>query len=72
MATTETACRICAGDLSLRVVGTNGHAPVAEAFAPSLHETGRHGDLLACVECGTVQQPLLPERRRAARRSTAR
>ena len=61
MATTETACRICAGDLSLRVVGTNGHAPVAEAFAPSLHETGRHGDLLACVECGTVQQPLLPE-----------
>ena len=60
MATTQTACRVCAGDLSLRVAGTNGHAPVAEAFAPSLHETGRHGDLLACVECGTVQQPLLP------------
>ena len=57
---TETACRVCAGDLSLRVAGSNGHAPVAEAFAPSLHETGRHGDLLACVECGTVQQPLLP------------
>jgi 2-polyprenyl-3-methyl-5-hydroxy-6-metoxy-1,4-benzoquinol methylase len=60
MATTETACRVCAGDLSLRVAGTNGHTPLAEAFAPSRHETGRHGDLLACVECGTVQQPLLP------------
>jgi SAM-dependent methyltransferase len=57
---TQTACRVCAGELSLRVVGSNGHAPLAEAFAPSLHETGRHGDLLACVECGTVQQPLLP------------
>jgi SAM-dependent methyltransferase len=57
---TPTACRVCAGDLSLRVAGTNGHAPAAEAFAPSQHETGRHGDLLACVECGTVQQPLLP------------
>ena len=56
----EAACRICAGDLSLRVVGTNGHIPVAEAFAPSLHETGRHGDLLECLECGTVQQPMLP------------
>jgi SAM-dependent methyltransferase len=60
MAMTQNACRVCAGDLSLRVAGTNGHTPLAEAFAPSLHETGRHGDLLACVECGTVQQPLLP------------
>src|SRR5689334_21184182 len=60
MATTQSACRVCAGDLSLRVAGTNGHAPLAEAFAPSRHETGRHGDLLACVECGTVQQPQLP------------
>ena len=32
----QTACRVCAGDLSLRIAGTNGHAPVAEAFAPSL------------------------------------
>jgi SAM-dependent methyltransferase len=55
---TRTACRVCAGELSLRVSG-NGGSPVAEAFAPSLHETGRHGDLLECVECGTVQQ-LLP------------
>ena len=46
MATTQTACRVCDGDLSLRIAGTNGHAPVAEAFAPSRHETGRHGDLL--------------------------
>ena len=60
MATMQTACRVCAGDLSLRVAGTNGHTPLADAFAPSRHETGRHGDLLACVECGTVQQPLLP------------
>src|SRR3954452_7433277 len=60
MATTQTACRVCAGDLSLRVAGTNGHTPLAEAFAPSRHETGRHGDLLACVECGTVHQPQLP------------
>ena len=60
MATTQTACRVCAGHLSLRVAGTNGHTPLAEACAPSRHETGRHGDLLACVECGTVQQPLLP------------
>jgi SAM-dependent methyltransferase len=57
---TETACRVCAGDLSLRVVGSNGHPPPPEAFAPSSHETGRHGDLLECVECGTVQQPQLP------------
>jgi SAM-dependent methyltransferase len=56
---TRTACRVCAGDLSLRVSG-NGHVALAEAFAPSLHEPGRHGDLLECVECGTVQQPLLP------------
>ena len=60
MATMQTGCRVCAGDLSLRVAGTNGHTPLADSFAPSRHETGRHGDLLACVECGTVQQPLLP------------
>ncbi len=60
MATMQTGCRVCSGHLSLRVAGTNGHTPLAESFAPSRHETGRHGDLLACVECGTVQQPLLP------------
>src|SRR5919204_350741 len=57
---TQAACRVCAGDLSLRVSGTNGHTPTAKRFAPSLHEPGEHGDLLECVECGTVQQALLP------------
>ncbi len=57
---TQVACRVCAGELSLRVSGTNGHAPTAKRFAPSLHEPGEHGDLLECVECGTVQQALLP------------
>jgi SAM-dependent methyltransferase len=56
----QAACRVCAGKLSLRVSGDNGHSPVATAFAPSLHETGRHGDMLECVECGTVQQVVLP------------
>jgi SAM-dependent methyltransferase len=53
------ACRICAGDLRLMTNG-NGAAPEAAAFAPSAHEPGRHGDLLACAECGAVQQPALP------------
>src|SRR5262245_48404219 len=56
---TQAACRVCAGELSLRVSG-NGHAHDAASFAPSLHEIGRHGDLLECIECGTVQQPRLP------------
>ena len=38
----------------------NGVAVTAEALSPSAHEPGRHGDLLACLECGTVQQPVLP------------
>jgi SAM-dependent methyltransferase len=53
------ACRICAGDLRLMASG-NGSAPEAHALAPSVHEPGRHGDLLACRECGAVQQPALP------------
>jgi SAM-dependent methyltransferase len=56
---TQAACRVCAGELSLRVAG-NGNSPAADAFAPSAHEPGRHGDLLECVECGTVQQLVLP------------
>ena len=55
---TQAACRVCAGALTLRVSGSNGHTVAATAFAPSLHEPGRHGDLLECVECGTVQQAL--------------
>lgn len=30
-----------------------------EALAPSRHERGRHGPLLACRECGAIQQPAL-------------
>jgi SAM-dependent methyltransferase len=57
---TGLACRVCDGDLSLRVSGNGNGAPQATALAPSQHELGGHGDLLACIECGTVQQPLLP------------
>ena len=39
----------------------NGATVTAEALSPSAHEPGRHGDLLQCVECGTVQQPVLPQ-----------
>src|SRR3954469_18945389 len=52
-------CGICSGDLELRVRG-DGAAPTAAAFSPSAHTVGAHGDLLACRECGTVQQPALP------------
>ncbi|MEN3279792.1 MAG: hypothetical protein V7607_932 [Solirubrobacteraceae bacterium] len=56
------ACRVCDGELVLLVSGNgNGNgALAADAFAPSSHEPGRHGDLLSCLECGTVQQPELP------------
>jgi SAM-dependent methyltransferase len=58
------ACRVCDGELVLLVSGNgngNGNGSLAaDAFAPSSHEPGRHGDLLSCVECGTVQQPELP------------
>jgi len=53
------ACRICSGDLTLRIRG-RGAPLTAAALSPSAHATGRHGDLLECVECGTVQQPALP------------
>jgi SAM-dependent methyltransferase len=56
---TDHACRICSGELELRVRGGRG-AVTAELLAPSLHEPGRHGDLLECRECGAVQQPGLP------------
>ncbi len=52
-------CQICSGDLELRVRG-NGATPTAAAFSPSAHAVGGHGDLLKCTECGTVQQPTLP------------
>ena len=53
-------CRICSGELELKVQG-NGATVTAEALSPSAHEPGRHGDLLDCRECGTVQQPVLPQ-----------
>ncbi|HEX8647553.1 MAG TPA: methyltransferase domain-containing protein [Thermoleophilaceae bacterium] len=52
-------CRICAGGLVLKHPGS-GDGPSADAFSPSCHTPGAHGDLYACVECGTVQQPSLP------------
>ena len=53
-------CRICSGDLELKVQG-DGAAVTAAALSPSAHAVGGHGDLLACLECGTVQQPILPQ-----------
>ncbi|MEA2383430.1 MAG: hypothetical protein QOH72_3401 [Solirubrobacteraceae bacterium] len=53
------ACRICSGDLTLRIRG-RGEPLTADLLSPSAHATGRHGDMLACVECGSVQQPVLP------------
>jgi 2-polyprenyl-3-methyl-5-hydroxy-6-metoxy-1,4-benzoquinol methylase len=53
------ACRICSGDLTLRIRG-RGAPPTADALSPSAHATGRHGDLFGCVECGAIQQPVLP------------
>ena len=52
-------CRICSGDLELKVQG-NGATVTAAALSPSAHAVGGHGDLLVCTECGTVQQPILP------------
>jgi SAM-dependent methyltransferase len=53
-------CRICSGELELRIRG-NDAAPTADSFSPSSHVVGRHGDLLECRECGTIQQPILPQ-----------
>ncbi|MCZ4495235.1 MAG: methyltransferase protein [Conexibacter sp.] len=52
-------CRICSGALELHLRGAGG-VPSPAALAPSAHEPGHHGDLLACRECGSVQQPSLP------------
>jgi 2-polyprenyl-3-methyl-5-hydroxy-6-metoxy-1,4-benzoquinol methylase len=53
------ACRICSGDVKLRIRG-RGAAPTAAVLSPSHHAPGGHGDLFACLECGTIQQPVLP------------
>jgi SAM-dependent methyltransferase len=52
-------CRICSGTLRLLYRGA-GDGARADAFSPTCHEPGRHGDLYACERCGTVQQPSLP------------
>jgi 2-polyprenyl-3-methyl-5-hydroxy-6-metoxy-1,4-benzoquinol methylase len=53
------ACRICSGDVTLRIRG-GGQPLNAAALSPSAHATGGHGDLVECRECGTIQQPELP------------
>src|SRR3954452_25431293 len=52
-------CAICSGPLALLHEGVEG-PPSAEAFSPTNHVAGAHGDLYACERCGTVQQPSLP------------
>jgi SAM-dependent methyltransferase len=56
---TASTCRVCSSELELRLPGDGGQ-PTAQALSPSYHEPGRHGDLLACAECGAVQQAGLP------------
>jgi SAM-dependent methyltransferase len=53
------ACRICSGELELCVPGFDGRVS-PDALSPSFHEPGRHGDLLECRDCGSVEQPSLP------------
>ena len=53
-------CRICSGELRPFLPGTDGSVTAA-AVSPSCHELGLHGELLACRECGAVEQPALPE-----------
>ena len=55
----STACRICAGPLSLvRRGGASVRLPAG--FVPTCHRMAAHGDLFLCGDCGTVQQPSLP------------
>jgi SAM-dependent methyltransferase len=53
------SCGICSGELVLRHPGS-GRVPTAADLSPTCHEPGAHGDLYACLRCGTVQQPALP------------
>jgi SAM-dependent methyltransferase len=57
---TDPHCRICHGRLELKHEGRSEGADT-DAFAPTNHRPGEHGDLWACCECGTVQQAELPE-----------
>lgn len=56
---TDAACHICGGPLELRHAG-DGTALTPDLLVPTNHEPGQHGDLYACVHCGTVHQPGLP------------
>ncbi len=56
----DNGCRICGARVELAYRG----GPVTlmpEGFAPAEHRVGAHGDLYRCTECGTVQQPALPD-----------
>ena len=39
----------------------DGMTATAADFSPTCHALGEHGDLFRCHECGTVQQPSLPD-----------
>ena len=52
-------CRICSGPLAL-LYPANDRQTGPEAFSPSCHTPGAHGDLYRCGDCDTVQQPELP------------
>lgn len=54
-----TTCSICAGALELRYHGSAA-GPTPDAFVPTNHGLGQHGDLYRCRDCGTVHQPALP------------
>jgi SAM-dependent methyltransferase len=56
---TDGGCHICGGPLELRHPGAAA-ALTPDLLVPTNHEPGQHGDLFACVHCGTVHQPGLP------------
>jgi SAM-dependent methyltransferase len=57
---TDSHCRICSGPLERSYPGRPGAAN-SDAFAPTNHRPGEHGDLWVCRECGTVHQAELPQ-----------
>ena len=59
--TVDVSCRVCSGELRPAVPGRR-ISLTPDALAPSRHEPAGHGDLLACLDCGAVQQPALPGR----------
>jgi SAM-dependent methyltransferase len=55
----QRTCHICRGPLELLHPGGDARL-TPESIAPTNHDPGRHGDLYACRDCGTVHQPGLP------------